>query len=237
MLGYPDAEDVDIQEKFADLGMDSLMAVEFKNNLQVSFGDAVSLTAAFDYPTVELLTDYIAQEIFNRRGEQPFAHTQKSQVQAFDKTPPQKTPSNVGENGYSLSLKPTTPPINRSNIDIKPEYSQFKLTPEYINLKKDLERVEQLGNPFFSLHQGIATDTITTNDRELINYSSYNYLGMSGDPVVTKAAQNAIAQYGTSVSASRLLSGERPLHLELEREIASFIGTEDAIVLCWRSCY
>jgi len=230
VLGYPDAEDVDIQEKFADLGMDSLMAVEFKNNLQVSFGDAVSLTAAFDYPTVELLTDYIAQEIFNRRGERLFAHTQKPQVQALDETPPQETSSNVGTKDYSPSLKPTTPPTNRSNIDIKPEYSQFKLTPEYINLKKDLERVEQLGNPFFSLHQGIAKDTITTNNQELINYSGYNYLGMSGDPVVTKAAQNVIAEYGTSVSASRLLSGERPLHLELEREIAGFIGTEDAIV-------
>ena len=41
--------------------MDSLMAVEFKNNLQASLGDAVSLTAAFDYPTVELLTNYVAR--------------------------------------------------------------------------------------------------------------------------------------------------------------------------------
>lgn len=78
-------------------------------------------------------------------------------------------------------------------------------------------------------HEGIAKDTIRTGDRELINYSSYNYLGMSGDHIVTEAAQRAIAEYGTSVSASRLLSGERPLHLELEREIADFIGTEDAI--------
>ena len=124
----------------------------------------------------------------------------------------------------------TSPLVDRRKIDIQPEYSQFKLTPEYLNLKKDLERVEKLGNPFFSLHQGIAKDTIITGDRQLINYSSYNYLGMSGDPIVTAAAQKAIAEYGTSVSASRLLSGERPLHLELEREIADFIGTEDAIV-------
>ena len=89
--------------------------------------------------------------------------------------------------------------------------------------------MEKLGNPFFSLHEGIAKDTIQTNQRELINYSSYNYLGMSGDRVVTEAAQRAIAEYGTSVSASRLLSGERPLHRSLERAIADFIGTEDAI--------
>ncbi|MGL5794850.1 MAG: aminotransferase class I/II-fold pyridoxal phosphate-dependent enzyme [Waterburya sp.] len=53
---------------------------------------------------------------------------------------------------------------------------------------------------------------------------------MSGDPIVMEAARKAIAEYGTSVSASRLLSGERPLHLELEQEIANLIGTEAAIV-------
>ncbi|MEM7760585.1 MAG: aminotransferase class I/II-fold pyridoxal phosphate-dependent enzyme, partial [Cyanobacteria bacterium P01_A01_bin.40] len=121
-------------------------------------------------------------------------------------------------------------PITRSKIEVKPEYSQFKLTPEYLNLQQDLARVEKLGNPFFSLHQGIAQDTIQTDNRELINYSSYNYLGMSGDPVVIAATQKAIAEYGTSVSASRVLSGERPIHLELEQELADFIGTEAAIV-------
>jgi 8-amino-7-oxononanoate synthase len=213
VLGFSNSEDIDTQEKFADLGMDSLMAVEFKNNLQTSFGNAVSLTAAFDYPTVELLTNYIAQELFNDRAEQLIPHTQKSGLIA--KSLPAKTPK---------------PAINRISINIKPEYSQFQLTPDYLNLKKDLERVEQLGNPFFSLHQGIAQDTIKTNHQELINYSSYNYLGMSGDRTIIAAAQKAIAEYGTSVSASRLLSGERPLHLELEQEIASFIGTENAIV-------
>jgi myxalamid-type polyketide synthase MxaB len=53
---------------------------------------------------------------------------------------------------------------------------------------------------------------------------------MSGEPVVTQAAQDAIELYGTSVSASRLLSGERPLHRELEKAIANLIGTEDCIV-------
>ncbi len=211
VLGFSDPEDIDTQEKFADLGMDSLMAVEFKNNLQASLGDAVSLTAAFDYPNVELLTDYIAQELSDRNI--------LANVGVNDRLPLQE-----------ISTKTATSPVKRTQINIKPEYSQFKLTPEYINLKKELERVEKLGNPFFSLHQGIAKDTIYTDGRELINYSGYNYIGMSGDPMVIEATQKAIAEYGTSVSASRVLSGERPLHLELEKEIADFIGTEDAIV-------
>ena len=213
VLGFSDPEDIDTQEKFADLGMDSLMAVEFKNSLQASLGDAVSLTAAFDYPNVELLTNYIAQKLSVGNI------LQNVNVEANDRSPLREIPN-----------KTAISPVKRIQIDIKPEYSQFKSTPEYINLKKDLERVEKLGNPFFNLHQGIAQDTIKTDGRELINYSSYNYIGMSGDPVVIEATQKAIAEYGTSVSASRVLSGERPLHLELEREIADFIGTENAIV-------
>src|SRR6478736_10503759 len=64
-----------------------------------------------------------------------------------------------------------------------------------------------------------------------INWSSYNYLGLSGDPAVTRAAQQAVERYGTSVSASRVASGEKPLHRELEQELASFLGTEDSIVM------
>jgi 8-amino-7-oxononanoate synthase len=52
---------------------------------------------------------------------------------------------------------------------------------------------------------------------------------MSGEPEVTLAAKAALDRYGTSVSASRLVSGEKVIHQELEREIARFVGTEDAI--------
>src|SRR6185503_15466564 len=65
---------------------------------------------------------------------------------------------------------------------------------------------------------------------QLINFSSYNYLGMSGDPAVTQAAKEACEKFGTSVSASRLVSGEKAVNGELERAIAEFLGVEDAIV-------
>jgi 8-amino-7-oxononanoate synthase len=56
-------------------------------------------------------------------------------------------------------------------------------------------------------------------------------LGMSGDPNVTAAVVEATKKYGTSVSASRLVSGEKDIHRELEREIADWVGVEDSIVL------
>jgi 8-amino-7-oxononanoate synthase len=70
---------------------------------------------------------------------------------------------------------------------------------------------------------------VLIDDRELLNYSGYNYLGYSGDARVASAAKAAIDHHGTSVSASRLVAGQRPLHQELEREIASLIGTEDCV--------
>ena len=86
-------------------------------------------------------------------------------------------------------------------------------------------------NPFFSVHESVTNDRTTIAGRKLVSFASYNYLGMSGDPVVSAAAKQAIDRFGTSVSASRLVSGEKPLHRQLEQALASFIGTEDAICL------
>ncbi len=111
------------------------------------------------------------------------------------------------------------------------ETYRFELFPEYVELRKrlDLLATPGLGNPFFSVHQGITNDRTVIGGRELINFASYNYVGMSGDPAVAKAAKEAIDRYGTSVSASRLASGEKDLHGALERAIAGFLGTEAAL--------
>ena len=118
------------------------------------------------------------------------------------------------------------------NDDIPPENYRFDLYKEYVALKQSLEMLDAsgLGNPFFNVHQRVTNDTTMIDGRELINFSSYNYVGMSGDPRVTQAAKDAIDRFGTSVSASRLVSGEKTVHRELERAIADFIGTEDSIV-------
>lgn len=104
--------------------------------------------------------------------------------------------------------------------------------PEYLQLRQNLDLLESsgLGNPYFTVHQGLTNDRTLIDGREVINFCSYNYVGMSGDPVVVKAAQEAVARYGTSVSASRLVSGEKDLHGQLERGISNFLNTESALV-------
>jgi acyl transferase domain-containing protein/7-keto-8-aminopelargonate synthetase-like enzyme/NAD(P)-dependent dehydrogenase (short-subunit alcohol dehydrogenase family) len=105
--------------------------------------------------------------------------------------------------------------------------------PEYEALQERLQMAEAFGlrNPYFSVHEAICGDTTVVGGKEMINFSSYNYVGNSGDPVVTKAAQDAIEKYGTSVSASRVASGEKPLTRDLEKALAEFFGTEDCIAL------
>ncbi|HEY9613621.1 8-amino-7-oxononanoate synthase [Allocoleopsis sp.] len=66
--------------------------------------------------------------------------------------------------------------------------------------------------------------------REVINFASNDYLGLAGDERLMQAAIAATQKYGTGSTGSRLLSGHRELHGELENAIASLKQTEDAIV-------
>src|SRR5260370_2242 len=111
-------------------------------------------------------------------------------------------------------------------------HGNASLLASFAPLRARMQELAELGleNPFFTVHNGTAGNTTHIGTRELLNFASYNYLGLSGPPTVNEAAKQAIDAMGTSVSASRLVSGERPLHRELERALADLIGAEDAIV-------
>lgn len=117
-------------------------------------------------------------------------------------------------------------------FEVRAEWVDFGAMPEVQELEMRLQMAEAFGlkNPYFDLHDGTARNTTVIGGRPHINFSSYNYLGLSGDPRVIAAATEAMATWGTSVSASRIASGERPFHRELEAELAAAHGCEDAIV-------
>lgn len=104
--------------------------------------------------------------------------------------------------------------------------------PEVLALRQRLEGAVALGfrNPYFTVHEGTARDTTRVAGRDLLNFSSYNYLGFSGDLRVIQAVAAAVERYGTSVSASRVASGERPFHGELEAGLAAAQGAEGALL-------
>src|SRR3954452_8395306 len=99
------------------------------------------------------------------------------------------------------------------------------------------ERVEQLKAarehdvlPYFRLIEGEAGPVVEMEGAERVMLGSNNYLGLTGDPRVKQAARDALETYGTALTGSRLLNGTTPLHQELEREIAEWMGTGDALV-------
>jgi 8-amino-7-oxononanoate synthase len=99
------------------------------------------------------------------------------------------------------------------------------------------DRVEQLEAakesdllPYFRILESQAGPVVEMEGRETIMLGSNNYLGLTTDERVKQAAREALEVYGTGVTGSRLLNGTTPMHIELEQELAEWMGTEDAIV-------
>ncbi len=115
-------------------------------------------------------------------------------------------------------------PVNGTTTDIAhwPEY-------EALRTRRALLTDAHGAEPFFWVHDSAAGAVTQLDGLTLTNFASYNYLGLSGHPAVNDAARDAVERWGTSVSASRLVSGERPIHRQLERALAEFLGVEDAL--------
>jgi 8-amino-7-oxononanoate synthase len=84
--------------------------------------------------------------------------------------------------------------------------------------------------PYFRTVESPAMPVVEMEGHPRIMLASNNYLGLTGDERVMQGARDALARYGTGLTGSRLMNGTTPLHLELERELAEWMETEDAIV-------
>jgi glycine C-acetyltransferase len=76
---------------------------------------------------------------------------------------------------------------------------------------------------------------ITVGDQTLINFCANNYLGLADHPAMVTAAQQALDRWGFGMASVRFICGTAAIHKELERRIAHFLGTEDAIL--YSSCF
>ncbi len=132
-----------------------------------------------------------------------------------------------------LGKKPQERMPREAVSEISPETYRFDQFPEYRRLRTQMEMTYAAGyrNPFFTVHERVINDTTLIDGREMVSFSSYNYIGTSGDPRVVAAVKRAVDRYGTSVSASRLVSGEKPIHRELEQALADFIGVDAALAM------
>src|SRR5579871_6853764 len=102
---------------------------------------------------------------------------------------------------------------------------------------REFERLEQLraareigAVPYFHVLEGPTLPVVEMEGKARIMLGSNNYLGLTGDERVKQGALDALHRYGTGLTGSRFLNGTTDMHLELEQELAEWIGTEAALV-------
>ena len=198
---------IDVGQDFEEYGLESAEAINLSGDLEDYLGCRLPPTLLWDYQNIEDLAQYLAT-----------GSLLQSQVKDLE---------------FATSADISQPGDKRDRPNIASENYRFEEFPEYKKLKAQQQQVASLGNgnPFFIPQETVVNDRTTIDGRELINFATYNYIGMCGDRLVTEAANKATKLYGTSACASRLISGEKPIHRELEREIADFIGVEDSIIM------
>jgi 8-amino-7-oxononanoate synthase len=110
---------------------------------------------------------------------------------------------------------------------------QIASFPEYVALKNHEKMIYAVAghNPYFRVDRGGSGSggVARIDGRNLTNFCAYDYIGLAHHPKVAAAAKEAIDRYGTSAGASRLVSGEKQVHRELEQAIAAFLGTAASI--------
>ncbi len=76
---------------------------------------------------------------------------------------------------------------------------------------------------------------ITANGGDVLNFCANNYLGLADHPSIIAAAQHAMDDWGFGLASVRFICGTQDLHIELERRVSEFLGTDDTIL--FSSCF
>lgn len=111
-------------------------------------------------------------------------------------------------------------------------FTDFSTLPGYEEIRMQRAFGDRLGveNPYFKMHDGLASSRTSIGGREYVNFSCYDYLSLNGHPEIVAAAKSAIDKFGISCSGSRVVAGERIVHRQLEKGLAEHYGVEDALV-------
>ena len=101
----------------------------------------------------------------------------------------------------------------------------------YQRIESDLQALKQSGllkpeRVLASAQGGV----VQIGDREVLNLSANNYLGLANDPRIVDAAIEATRKWGAGLASVRFICGTQTIHKELEQEIAAYLGFEDAIL-------
>jgi len=117
------------------------------------------------------------------------------------------------------------------NTSVKQNKYDFKKHPLYQELNYGRQTAERfrIVDPLYRKYNGLANNYITQGNKKLINFGSYNYLGLNGHLKTISEVTDILSKEGTSVSASRIVAGQRPVHEQLENYISQLYQSEAAI--------
>ena len=129
----------------------------------------------------------------------------------------------IQHSAASRSSEREGPAKDRTSFSTLPGYDELRLF-------RSIGQRFGLENPYFRVHEARAGSHTQIDGKTILNFSSYDYLGLNEHPEVVQAAKTAIDRYGILASASRHVAGERPVHRALERALADHYGVDDSLV-------
>lgn len=126
-----------------------------------------------------------------------------------------------------------TEPSSHSRVSVDWPAPQFADLEAYERIALAQAAGDELGvaSPFFRSIETSSGPHVVINGAPCINFASYDYLSMNHHPSLSAAVGQAVTDHGVSASASRLVGGQHDFHSALERQLAAFVGTEDAVAL------
>jgi glycine C-acetyltransferase len=99
------------------------------------------------------------------------------------------------------------------------------------DINKELENLKSGGK--FKIEreiEGAQGGEVEIASKKVLMFASNNYLGLANDPIIVESAKDALGKYGFGLSSVRFISGTETIHKILEKKLAEFLGTEDAIL-------
>ena len=199
--------DLTLDTPLLEVGLDSLAQMDVVNRIETGYGVRFAEESLYDLETCRDLVVLIEDTLARANG----------QASEVDRAPQRMAERDVPE---AATVMDTTDAGDVSSF------------PECVRFRQRLidSAAAGLQNPFFRVNEGMQGSTATIGGHEVVNFTSFDYLGMARHPQVAEAAKQAIDQFGTSASASRLVGGNSTLLEDLDDELARFLGAEAAAV-------
>jgi len=195
------APEITIDTSLFELGLDSIARMEVVHRLEEAFSIRFPEESLYELETCRDLVECVAELV--EACEQSVA-----------------------------DVAQPAPPVEYPPGEISAEATDVTTFPECVGVESRLSAAAAAGYdiPFFRTKQRVSHGISTIDGSATVCFTSFDYLGLSGDPEVAAAAKRAIDRFGTSASASRLVGGETTILQELDTAIARLVGTEAAAV-------